>query len=286
VTVDSQTRRYPGVLSVRLAATTLRFFDRVDLEDYLPSVVAAEAGDAPPAALEAQAIVSRTFAVASLGRHHSEGYDVCDLTHCQVFPGLGKETKAARAAVTKTKGQVLLVGGVVLKPAYFHSACGGHTSSAEDVFRGEGVGVGVADELDGGVACQGAPEFAWDFKVDRTELATALGVKPDGSAFEPLRRDAGGRVLEVRSFGKRMSGTEFQSAVGRAFGWTSLRSMKVTAEQVENVVRFHGRGFGHGVGLCQYGARARAERGESAASILKRYFPDARLGSVSSLPGR
>jgi len=284
VKVGDTTRRYPGSLTVNLEASYLRFINHVDLEDYLPAVVAAEAGDAPPAALEAQAIVSRTFTLASRQRHHREGYELCDMAHCQVYPGIGKVTKAARAAVLKTKDQVLLVGGVVLKPAYFHSACGGYTSTAESVFHDEGVGMSVKDEIDGAPACKGAPDFTWEWKVERDALAKGLGLKPEGSAFEPLGRDAGGRVLEVRSFGKRFTGTGFQSAVGKAFGWTALRSMKVTAEQVENVVRFKGAGFGHGVGLCQYGAKARAEKGESAASILKHYFPDARIGDASSLP--
>jgi len=286
VTVGETTRRYAGSISVRIAASTLRFVNHVELEDYLPAVVAAEAGAVPPAALEAQAVVSRTFAAASRQRHHQDGYDVCDLTHCQVYRGHGDETKAAANAVEKTKGQVLLLGGMMLKPAFFHSSCGGATSRAADVFHDDGVGVGVRDELNGGPACRAAPDFAWEWKVDRTELARALGVKSDGAAFEPLRRDASGRVLELRSFGKRLSGPQFQSAVGRVFGWTSLRSMKVSAETVENVVRFTGTGFGHGVGLCQYGARARAEAGESAEIILKRYFPDAKLGPMSQLKAK
>ena len=93
----------------------------------------------------------------------------------------------------------------------------------------------------------------------------------------PLARDKGGRVLEVSSFGKRMDGGEFASRVGRVFGWQALKSLKVTAEEVESTVTFKGRGLGHGVGLCQHGARALATKGWDAKKLLLRYFPDSQV---------
>ncbi|MBS1149544.1 MAG: Stage sporulation protein [Myxococcaceae bacterium] len=272
-------RRYYARLSLSNEAEVLRFINTIDVEDYLPSVVEAEAGGSPPAALEAQAIVSRTFAVASRGRHSASGYDLCDLSHCQVFRGHDDESAAARKAVKQSAGQVLLVGGVVLKPAFFHSSCGGGTSKAIDVFSEEGAGGGVNDTGKDGPLCKDAEGFAWEWSIERIELAAALGANPQGdlSAFEILRRDGSGRVLQLKSFGKRYSGVEFASKLGRAFGWQTFRSLRVTMEQVEGLIRFKGQGLGHGVGLCQQGAKALAGKGADSRAILARYFPDCQV---------
>lgn len=278
---DSAQREY-GRLSVTNEAERLRFITSLDVEDYLPSVVEAEASGLPAAALETQAVVSRTFALASRHRHEGNQYDVCDLAHCQVFRGTGEAGAAARAAVKKTSGQVLLVGGVVLRPAFFHSSCGGGTSTARDVFGDEGAGAAVKDATKDGPACRGAPQFEWEFEASRGELAAALG-RSDTSgegAFEVLRRDGSGRVLQLKSFGKRFTGSEFLSKVGRAFGWQKVRSLHVSATEVEGTVKFKGQGLGHGVGLCQHGARALAEQGATAAQLLSRYFPDCKVAQA------
>lgn len=280
VTLGSLTRGYDGQLRVTLEGARLRLVNVVDVEDYLGSVVSAELDAGKPAALEAQAVVSRTFALAGRRRHAGSGYHLCDLAHCQVYRGKGEASPAARAAVTKTKGQVLLVGGIVLRPAFFHAACGGHTSTAEDVFGENGAGSAVSDLDHGEPLCAG-PDFAWQFDASREELAEAFGVKPTGSGFEALRRDAGGRVLEARVFGKHVTGQDFLSRTGRAFGWQSLRSMKLRARETDTTVHFEGTGLGHGVGLCQRGAQKLAEQGRSSEEILRHYFPESKVGQVT-----
>lgn len=270
-------RRFPGVVRVTQEGGVLKLINDVDVEDYLPSVVTAELGDGKPAAQEAQAVVSRTFALTATRRHGGAGHDLCDLAHCQVYRGLDDVTDAARAAVKKTKGQVVLLGGVALKPVFFHASCGGHTSRGQDVFGEESAGPAVSDVEGGAPRCAGIPDFAWEFVIERVKLAEGLGLKGDAAAFEPLRRDAAGRVVELRSFGRRYSGTDFLSAVGRAFGWQSLRSMKVSAQEADGLVRFSGTGLGHGVGLCQQGTKALAEKGVDGKGILQRYFPDSQV---------
>lgn len=280
VTVGEVSRRYAGRIVLAWEGAHLRLLNSVDVEDYLPGVVGSEAAELPPSAQRAQAVVSRTFALSSRGRHGLKGYDLCDLAHCQVYRGKADESPSTVKAVGDTQGQVLLVGGVGLKPAFFHSACGGGTSRAMDVFGEEGAGAQVKDSGKDGPTCRAAPQFSWNLEMDRTQLAQALGTAPEGRAFEPLRRDASGRVLEVRAFGQRFKGTDFQARLGRAFGYHVFRSMKVTASEVEGVVRFEGAGLGHGVGLCQQGAKAMAEAGADASTILKRYFPDCRVAAA------
>ena len=224
-------------------------------------------------------MVSRTFALASRGRHALAGYDLCDLTHCQLYRGQPDDLDAARDAVKKTEALVLLVGGVALKPAFFHSSCGGSTSKALDVFSEEGAGTAVSDTSRDGPLCRGAPGFSWTWSVSRVELAAALGANPEveSPAFESLRRDEGGRVLQLRAFGKRYSGPELASSVGRVFGWQALRSLRVSMQQSEGMLHFKGQGVGHGVGLCQQGARTLASQGADLRAILSRYFPDCQL---------
>lgn len=276
VKVKELERRYPGQLRVSLQGGLLRLINVVDVEAYLPSVVHAEADGGKPAALEAQAIVSRTFALTGQRRHANAGYHLCDLAHCQVYRGQGAASPAAEAAVKKTSNQVLLIGGIVLKPAFFHSSCGGHTSTASDVFGEDGAGSAVSDVENGAPRCKGE-DLAWNFEVEKKDLAGALGLAPNGAAFEPLRRDTAGRVSEVRSFGKRFSGQEFLSRVGRAFGWRSVRSLKFSTSETDTTLRIEGAGTGHGVGLCQLGARSLAEKGVDVKGILTRYFPESQI---------
>ncbi|MDP2269392.1 MAG: SpoIID/LytB domain-containing protein [Archangium sp.] len=276
VTVKETKRKYGGQLRVSLQGGLLRLINVVDVEAYLPSVVFAEADASKPAALEAQAIVSRTFALTAHRRHANAGYHLCDLAHCQVYRGQGASSGDAEAAVKKTTNQVLLIGGIVLKPAFFHAACGGHTSTAGDVFGEDATGSAVSDVEDGAPRCKG-PDLAWTFEVEKNRLAEALSVAPNGIAFEPLKRDSGGRILEVRSFGRRFSGQEFLSKVGRAFGWRSVRSLKFSTTETDTSVVIQGAGTGHGVGLCQLGARALAEKGVDVKGILTRYFPESQI---------
>lgn len=270
-------RRYDGELSVVNEKEKVKLVLSIDVERYLPSVVTAEAQGLPAEALAAQAVVSRTFALASRKRHASSGYDVCDLAHCQVYRGDAEADEASKAAVKRTANQVLLVGGVRLAPAFFHAACGGGTATASDVFGERGAGLPADDAVAGHPRCEGSAGYAWTFEVSRAELARAVGTAPVGPAFEALRRDAFGRVLQVRSFGVRLSGNEFIAKVGRAFGYSSLKSLVVTAAELDDLVTFTGRGIGHGVGLCQRGAAAAAAKGEQAGVILQRYFPDCRV---------
>ena len=276
VTVKDTQRKYAGQVRVSLQGGLLRLVNVVDVEAYLPSVVSAESDGGRPAALEAQAIVSRTFALTGLKRHQGAGYHLCDLAHCQVYRGRGVASPDAEAAVKKTAGQVLLIGGIVLKPAFFHSSCGGHTSSGVDVFGEDSAGSAVSDVEDGSPRCKG-PELAWSFEMQRDDFANALGVPPNGAALEPLRRDSGGRILELRAVNKRFTVQEFLSRMGRAFGWRSVRSMKFSTTETDTTLRLDGAGTGHGVGLCQLGARALAEKGVDVKGILTRYFPESQI---------
>jgi stage II sporulation protein D len=261
------------------------------LEDYVAGAVRAEVLPstlrARPAsgALDVQAIVSRTYAAANLGRHATEGYDLCDTTHCQVYrPAASGDAQgdAAARAVGATRGMVLTYEGRVIQ-ALFHADCGGHTASAATVWGGTEAPYleSVEDWL-----CTGRPDARWTFAVEERGLLQALnadartriGERIQG--VEVVSRDASGRALAVKLVGSKaisIRAETFRAVVTQAFGARSIRSTRFETSRDGARLRFAGVGFGHGVGLCQGGTVRRAETGQTAAEILSHYFAGTRL---------
>jgi len=275
-------RRYRGSMRAEVKDGEIAFLNLVEPEDYLRGVIGSELTEASLEALKAQAVVSRTWALASRGRHEEFGYDLCDLTHCQVYRGRSGESVVTDRAVAQTRGQVLRFRGALLATS-FHSTCGGKTSSSSAVFGGDSPLPGIADTDRGakGPLCQGSPHFEWTWRVSRRALARALGVPAEGPAFEVLERDGAGRVLKLRSFGVPLTGQEFHARVGRNLGYHTLKSLKVLVDEAAGQVRFRGHGLGHGVGLCQHGAVELGRRGVDYRRILEHYFPGGALGDVA-----
>ena len=187
------------------------------------SVGAADAALAP-AAYEAQAIVARTYALAGRRRHAAEGFDLCSTTHCQVFVRnqwrRSRWASAVDAAVARTRGQYLESAGRPIE-AVFHAHCGGHTSAAADVWRSAGATYlqGVDDPY-----CVREQGEAWTSTLDLETLRVALNQRPrtqvgdrlDG--VQVLRRDAGGRVVEVALTGSRAPGRDGRRFPARDHG--------------------------------------------------------------------
>jgi stage II sporulation protein D len=276
---DRVRRCYGGTLRVAAGARALRLVLQLPLESYVASVVASEAGDAPPEAQAAQAVVTRTWALAHLRRHGDA--DACDLTHCQLFRG--EWTEGSGRAAARTEGQVLRRGDALL-PAYFHAACGGHTASSRAVFGGPGPEAVPDAGPDGRPWCA---EPSWEFTVPRARLARALGLGAKGGV-RVVERTPDGRALEVEAFGRRLPGPLFVARVGRALGFGTLRSTRFRVESDGARLHFRGEGRGHGVGFCQAGASARARAGQRWPQLLEAYLPGAevtRAGrAISPLP--
>jgi stage II sporulation protein D len=260
--------------------------ETIPLEDYVAAVVPAEIGRAPAAALEAQAVAARSYTLARLGRHRAEGADLCDGTHCQVFTGLGRITFESRAAVEATRGLVLVQRGRVIA-APFHAVCGGRTARPADVWDDEENPDLVPVEDD---ACLGAPGATWTYRLVRRDLP-ALGsalVFPEVRFFEVFGHDVSGRVSMIRlaAPGGRslvLRGFEFRRRASELWGWDTVRSTDFEVEETRPAYILTGRGTGHGAGLCQAGAIARARRGESREAILGLYYRGATVGPVDSL---
>jgi len=254
--------------------------ERIPIDDYIAQVLAGEgqprAGDA---AQQALAITARTFALANRNRHHKEGFDLCDTTHCQVLKPATATTKRAAEA---TSGRVLLYRG---QPAFvFYSAwCGGKSELASQVWPGAidySYEPALRDD-----ACEDEPGWVSEVRVGEIEQALReAGLK--GSRLRNLRvitRNTSDRVARIAVEGftpPEMTGHEFRMAVGRVAGWQSIKSTNFDIDRTSTGYRFKGRGFGHGVGLCVIGAGRRAEKGATVDQILKFYFPGLTVGNI------
>jgi SpoIID/LytB domain protein len=251
-------------------------------EEYIARVLGGEAAPASGAsALEALAITARTFALANLGRHRRDGFDLCTLTHCQVLRG---PTPAMRAAVTATAGRVLEWKGA---PAavFYTASCGGHTERPSAVWSGAEDPPFLPAHRDG--ACDGEPRWAAEIPArDLQRALAAAGFRGSLRDVSRRGRTRSGRVEQLKLDGlspDRIAATDFRTLVGRALGWHLIKSTDFSVDRRSGGFYFEGRGFGHGVGLCVLGSVRRAARGDSAAEILKAYFPGLKIATPASL---
>jgi len=259
----------------------------VELEGYVAGVLAGEAGDlAQPEALKAMAVAARSFAIRSRGRHAAEGFDLCSLTHCQVYASQAPQERF-RAAARATAGQVLRFNGEVIR-AYYTGNCGGHSQSAADVWPDQAAPYLPAQPdpfcvRDGNSPARNA---RWTTQLPAAQLEAALRGEP---AMDPggqlrrltvLERDATGRVRRLEIAGNvrhEVDGNYFRFLIGRRLGWEKLKSTAFEVRREGGDFLFEGRGFGHGVGLCQAGAARMAEAGFDYRRILAQYYPGTEL---------
>ncbi|MFN7915297.1 MAG: SpoIID/LytB domain-containing protein [Vicinamibacterales bacterium] len=243
------------------------------LDDYVAGVIAGEqATGSRPEALDALAIVARTYALKNAGRHAGDGFDLCDLTHCQV---LRPSTAGTRAAAARTASQYLS-GGSGPADVFYTASCGGFTEKPSNVWRGARDASHLPSRPDD--ACGGEP--AWQSDIAARDLLRVLqqaGFKGDAlRGLRVTRRTESGRTAWLALDGltpSEISGENLRTLVGRTLGWQQLRSTLFDVTRTGAGYRFSGKGAGHGVGLCVLGAAARATRGADARAILRDYFP-------------
>lgn len=248
---------YPGSLLV---------LNVTELEDYLPGVVRSEAGRAgPPEYFKAQAVVARTYAYRTIDRHELDGFDLCDDTHCQVYPGIIGESVITDACHS-TAGKVITDSQGVLIEAAFHGNCGGVTASSEDVWVAKHPYLaGITDPW-----CGYSASAAWVKRVSLTEWYDFLrsrGVMPGEETA--LYSPAGSKPVRIMNRtveGKNINSEEIRLRFG-------LRSAFFAMRPEGDSLTVSGRGYGHGVGLCQDGARAMAEKNMSYEKITGFYYP-------------
>jgi stage II sporulation protein D len=256
----------------------------VNLEQYLYSVVSREMPPGwPPAALEVQSVCARTYVLQRSDPRRS--YDLVPSELDQRYDGISGETASAVAAVEATAGQVLSFGGIFAQVAY-SSCCGGHTESASDAW-----GSVAPPYLEGVVCtwCTASPSYRWQRSLSLEQIAQGcaselamLGTLDD---LQIVQRDGSGRARTLELITDRGSATVGGSAFRRAVGTRVLPSLLLTdvmrAPDGQSV-NIDGGGLGHGVGLCQWGARGMALAASAASEILSLYFPGTDLQNLNA----
>jgi stage II sporulation protein D len=283
VTTPTDEHRYRGTLTLSAEKGVIVLLNTVPLEEYLLSVVPAELSTRETAALKAQAILCRTFALKNRKRH--TGWDLCDLTDCQNYGGVDTETAAGTRAVTETAGLTVTFGG---KPAevFYHSSSGGMTTSPVYVWGGPAVPylVPIRDAFRGRELSAASPDFTWTFTVEKRRLLTALtdALGRPVTGVGVAERDPSGRATAVRLLGAdtRLMGEEFRIIVCRRFGWGSLKSTLFELHETGGSYRFDGKGLGHGVGMSQWGAVELARMGRNYRQIIEFYFPGTGIEAI------
>lgn len=280
--IDGQTflfqgRRYRGTFSTSASGEIV---NTVPLEQYLYSVVSAEMPYSwPAAALQTQAIVARTYVLQR--SNPNRGYDLVPSEADQVYTGIDAEHPPSTAAVDATAGEVLRYGGGFAQVLY-SSCCGGHTESNGDAWGGvplpylSGVQCGY---------CSDSPWYEWTQHVPMEHLQEVLASQLRligelrGIALDTL--DPSGRARFWTFTGSSGSQRVKAEDVRRALGTRALPSLlvrSVSLTQADQRVSIEGGGLGHGVGLCQWGARGMALAGSDARAILAYYYPGTGIG--------
>ena len=263
--------------TIRLGAVADGHVAAVPLEVYVARVLAGEADPkAGDAAQQALAIAIRTYTLKNVDRHARDGFDLCDSTHCQVPRS---STPTSRRAAMATIGRVLTWRGEIAE-VFYSASCGGKSERASDVWPGANYPYLLSRPDD---VCDDDPEWTVEFPIDEVRrVLRAVGF--DGERLRDVHVDArtsSGRVARLRLSGLQpdvIAGDQFRLAIGA----TKLRSTAFTVEKQGDRLRFTGRGFGHGVGMCVIGAGRRALRGETAAAILAQYYPGLELTSLGA----
>jgi len=302
--VEIDGRPYRGAVEVDRGADGVRIVNVVGLEDYLVGVVSAELGARRPeeaAAVMAQAVVARTYALRNRGRWDADGFDLLAGVASQVYRGASVEDSVSRAAVEATAGEVLMYGGDLID-AFYSSTCGGHTEEGSAVFAGAGRPyLQARPDLDpaGRAWCAISPRFRWSRRWTGQELASVLrrtlateGLSTaratDLREVRVLSRTPAGHIAALELVGQQGRTTVQGAAIRRVLAPPTggiLESTDFTVRigrtggRIERL-EIDGQGFGHGVGLCQWGAIGRARAGQGYGEILLSYFPGTDLRRI------
>jgi stage II sporulation protein D len=280
-------RAYRGIFLIRPSGGgSVSVIEEVGLEEYLNGVLPREVGaDWPVESLKAQAVISRTYVLANIRRSAGKGYDVTSDVFSQVYGGLKDEHSETNAAVRATQGEILLDDAGLPVLTFFHSSCGGRTENVRYVWQEVSHPPEYLDSVKDSY-CKDDPFNQWEFNIHAERLQQRLrrrgfrvGVPTKISAAKRSPSDRISIFLIESSKGRvQVPGNTFRLAVGA----DQLRSTFVsTIERRGKTFHFEGKGWGHGVGLCQWGARGRALEGHSYTQIIDAYYPGARLVKAS-----
>ncbi len=281
-------RWYRGKAMLVPSSGGLTAVNYVDLEAYLASVLGGEMnGGWHQEALKAQAVAARSYALYRRNRDGNGSFDLCDTARCQVYRGVQDESAGTQAAVAATAGQVLTYRGQIIE-ALFHSSSGGPdggaTENVEDVWGSKVPYLRAVKDYD-----STSPVASWTKTIGRSELGALVGLGPVDKVMPVGNPTAGGSYRELLFVS---GGSQKRVKTGFLRDQLNLRSAKISIvpQQVQTKsgskdagfgsFEIRGNGFGHGLGLSQYGAKAMAEGNFRYDQIVLHYFQGTELRKI------
>ena len=271
--------KYRGTFELQTVAGQLYVINPVKMDEYLFGVVPSEM---PPGwsieALKAQAVAARTYAYYHILRNQNQIFDLDATTNNQVYKGLSAETPDSNRAVADTSGEVVTHGHHPIL-SYFHSTCGGMTTGAGKVWDKNDFPYlqKVACPF-----CAKSPKMHWEYRLGIDEIKKAL--RRDHGIIHSVKgislKKHEGRVVSViirhENGTVRLTGNQFRLLISPY----NVKSLLFDAEKIRGGLMLTGKGWGHGVGMCQYGAKGMAEQGRTYSDILRFYYRGTEIISV------
>jgi stage II sporulation protein D len=275
--VELNNLRYRGEIRIlQQGNNKFSVIEEIDLESFIAGVLGSEMPQTwNEDALRAQAVTARTYAMYKKKIRRDEIYhlEMIELA----YRGMAGETPRLNKIIRETSGVVMIYNWNIF-PAYFHSTCGGHTEDIHHVFGKDSI-----PPLTGVVCnyCNNSKHSSWSRDISKSDIEKKLREAnicvSNISAVKVINPGAGnhGSRVEIASLGgnKEMNANDFRLLVGPNI----LLSTAFNSRSNGKCITFSGRGWGHGVGLCQYGAQAMAEKGSPWTAILKYYYPEIEL---------
>ena len=276
VSPQIEARNYEDVVMLTAEIDRIQIINKIDEDRYIAGVVEAETGQGHTEEFyKAKSIICRTYLYGNINRHEGEGFHLCDEVHCQVYKGQCKNRNTILTAVWATKNIIITDHASNPILATYHSNCGGETESAQNVWQSSlPYLVPIIDPY-----CSASPGARWQRAIPLNDWIVYLVNKgyelnPNVVAnfnFQQERRTPNYRIGNI-TIPMRQIRTDWQ-----------LRSAFFSISVEEGNLIFRGRGYGHGVGLCQEGAMEMGRRGFKYVEIINYYYRDVKLSYVNTL---
>lgn len=307
-------KSYEGILEITYVDGILQIILTAKEEDIVASVTDSEIGSYSSfEALKAQAVLVRTFLHTNSlpanrlssnnqfankkpdenlinynTRHKNEDYDFCDTTHCQFFKGSVEPESKAFEAAKETKGEIITYDDTPIYPYYF-STCGGYTAKVSTIWGADDSSYPYIKSVRCD-RCSGSEFYRYERKIKAEKLADIFLQKDDKSIDVKVGKYGENNhwvdnvIIKAKDFEQTMKGDKFRLTVGRALGWNKIPSNSFEIKKEGDSFKISGKGFGHGVGLCQNGADNMAQSGADYKDIINYYFSEVEIQNLLTMP--
>ncbi|MCK4453473.1 SpoIID/LytB domain-containing protein [candidate division WOR-3 bacterium] len=288
-------RKYRGNLEIRKTGERLWVINILNIEDYLKGVVPCEIGKVSKNLIEvakAQAVAARTYACAHLNQYQNLGFDLYATIQDQVYKGIGCENEFTNRAIDKTKGLILTYKNRPIEAKY-HSTCGGKTADFNDAWSGNPSPYLKSVNCS---YCQNSPHYKWQKVLSKSEFfprfrsrLKKIGVKiPDDELIRSLKLIKNKRskraiklIITTEDNKYKISGYNIRTVFGdNKDPGGLLKSNFISIKTKGDKIIIEGKGWGHGVGMCQFGAIEMARKGKNYKRILYHYYSGTRIKKI------